>query len=124
MRPASLDQILRFFFRVDGRIGRVEFALGFGCIYAVNLAILAFVLVRDNDLTPATWLFLVILSLPLVMGFLVIMAKRCHDLGLPGSFLLLAFVPFVGLVWPFVLAVLPGNPGANRYGTPPAFDQE
>jgi uncharacterized membrane protein YhaH (DUF805 family) len=123
MRPATLDQVLRFFFRVDGRIGRVEYALGFGLIYALNLAILAFVLVRD-DLTPATWLFLVILSLPLVVGLLVIMSKRCHDLGIPGSFLLLVFVPFIGLVSPFALAILPGNPGPNRYGAPPVFDPE
>ena len=40
MRPATLDQVLRFFFRVDGRIGRVEYALGFGFIYALNTSVL------------------------------------------------------------------------------------
>jgi uncharacterized membrane protein YhaH (DUF805 family) len=121
--PATTDQILRFFFRIDGRIGRQEYALGIGVVYSLNLAILVFLLTR-TEITPATLTFLTILSIPILVGLIVVMAKRCHDLGLPGSFFLLALVPFIGLFWPFALAFLPGNPGPNSYGPPPAFEPE
>jgi uncharacterized membrane protein YhaH (DUF805 family) len=52
------------------------------------------------------------------------MAKRCHDLGLPGTYFLLILVPAVGLLWPFALAFLPGNPETNIYGAPPKFEPE
>lgn len=123
MRPATTEQLLRFFFRLDGRIGREEFVLGFGCILAANLAMLIFILERE-DLAPATLLLLSAISLPMTVGIIVVMVKRCHDLGLPGSFFLLIFVPLVGLVWPFALATLPGNPAPNRYGPPPKFETE
>jgi len=123
MRPASTQQILRFFFRANGRISRLEYALGFIFLQAINLALLVVILTAD-DLTPEQLLPIVVISLPLTIALAVIMAKRCHDIGLPGSFFLLALVPIVGLIWPIALAFIPGNPGANAYGLPPAFAPE
>ena len=123
MRPAGPDQILRFFFRVEGRIGRAEYGLGLGFIYALYFAIIAYVLGHD-ELTEGALLFLMLLAAPLIVALAVIMAKRCHDIGLPGSFFLLFLVPVVGVVWLIALGLLPGNPGSNPYGPPPAFAPE
>ncbi len=121
--PATTDQILRFFFRVQGRIGRQEYALGIGVVYPVNFAILFYLLTR-HEIGGAMLLLLTAVSIPVLVALIVLMAKRCHDLGLPGTFFLLALVPLVGLFWPFALAFLPGNPGPNAYGPPPAFEPE
>ena len=65
MRPATAEQVLRFFFRASGRISRLEYALGFICIQAVNLAILSELLTRDT-ITPAA-LLLVISLVPIII---------------------------------------------------------
>lgn len=119
MRPAGIEQVLRFFFRVQGRIGQMEYGLGVGFIYAIYFAILTFVF--THDLSPDTALFLLFLTVPLLVALAVLMAKRCHDIGLPGSFFLLFLVPLAGFVWLIALGFLPGNPGDNAYGPPPEF---
>jgi len=119
MPPAGLDQVLAFFYRPQGRIGRAEYALGLAFIYAVNLALLSIFFFRAPEaggLIPA-----MLLALPLLLGFFVIVVKRCHDLGLPGSFVVLLFVPVVGVVWMIALLFIPGSQGPNLYGAQPSF---
>jgi uncharacterized membrane protein YhaH (DUF805 family) len=122
-RPASTEDIIRFFFRIDGRIGRQEYALGITVVYALNFSILFYLLVRET-MTPITIVLLILADLVILIGLAVLMAKRCHDIGLPGSYFLLILVPVVGLFWPFALAFLPGNSGPNAYGAPPTFAPE
>jgi uncharacterized membrane protein YhaH (DUF805 family) len=121
--PATTDQLLRFFFRVDGRIGRQEYALGIAVIYSLNFSILIY-LIRAETMMPLTAVLLVLVDLAILVGLAVLMAKRCHDLGLPGLYFLFVLVPFVGLFWPFALAFLPGNPGPNAYGPAPVIAPE
>lgn len=120
-RRIGLPEIALFFFRPHGRIARVEFMLGAGFLVTLDLAVLAF-LVSVGEPTPALILPMLILGLPMTIALFVIVAKRCHDLGLPGSFLLLLIVPVFGLAWLAALAMIPGNPGPNAYGPPPRFD--
>ena len=82
---------------------------------AVNLAVFAFLVARDA-LAPPVLVLVAVLGLPLFVAQLVLVAKRCHDIGLPGSYVLLLFVPVLGFAWLVALAVMPGNPGPNAYG--------
>ena len=119
MRPVGLDQFVAFFFHAAGRIGRREYRLGIGFVYAVAFALLFFVLARvENQPTVALGL---IVNLPLVVALFVLVAKRCHDIGLPGSFVFLLLVPVIGIGWLIALAFIPGNAGANSYGPEPEF---
>jgi uncharacterized membrane protein YhaH (DUF805 family) len=120
MPAAGLDQVLAFFYRPQGRIGRVEFALGVVLVYTLGLAILFFFLARFDPESGAV-AFVIVASLPLSVGMLIIVAKRCHDIGLPGTFLLLLFVPIVGIVWLIALCFIPGTAGPNAYGPAPQF---
>jgi uncharacterized membrane protein YhaH (DUF805 family) len=120
MTPAGLDQILSFFFRPQGRISRREFGLGTLVILFLDLAILVF-LARRGTPQPALILPMLALGLPLTIAQFVLVAKRCHDLNLPGSFVLLLVVPAFNAVWLLMLAVIPGNPAPNAYGPPPRF---
>ena len=45
--------------------------------------------------------------------------RRLHDVDKSGWFLLLGLIPIVGLVLLYFF-VIPGTPGDNRFGAPPA----
>jgi uncharacterized membrane protein YhaH (DUF805 family) len=119
MRPVDLDALAAFFFRANGRIARGEYALGVAFIDALAFALLFFVIARMDAQPP--YLLLLLVDLPLVAAFFVVAAKRCHDIGLPGSFVLLLLVPIVGLGWLVALAFIPGSAGPNSYGPEPEF---
>jgi uncharacterized membrane protein YhaH (DUF805 family) len=52
---------------------------------------------------------------------LAICAKRFHDRGKSGWWVLMAFVPAIGFVWILIeLGMLPGDPGPNAHGPPEA----
>ena len=118
--PAGLLRFLTFYFRAEGRIGRAEYALGVGLIYALNAALLAFALGHIESDADVLGL-LAVAGLPSLAALFVLVAKRGHDIGLPGSFVLLLFVPVVGAVWLIALGFVRGAPGANAYGPAPLF---
>jgi uncharacterized membrane protein YhaH (DUF805 family) len=120
MRPAGIEQVVRFFFRPQGRITRTEYLLGIGFILAVEAALLALMWDRI-EIAPALLFVGLLPGLLLTIAVLVLIAKRCHDIGLPGSFLLLLFVPAVGLVWIIFLGLMPGKDLPNAYGPAPRF---
>jgi uncharacterized membrane protein YhaH (DUF805 family) len=123
MASAGFQDLLTFFFRAQGRIGRAEYGLGIAFIYAINFAILSFVIVH-TDGEPGALVLATIAAIPLTIAFLVIVVKRCHDLGLPGTFVLLLFVPIVNLFWIVALLFVPGNAAPNLYGPPPLFRRD
>ncbi len=120
MHPVSAADMLRFFFRASGRIGRMEYILGAAFIYCCNGALL-FYLLAHTDFEVIGPIIIVILGIPSSAAFLVLAAKRCHDLALPGSFILLLVVPIFGLLWLVALMLMPGNAGPNLYGPAPRF---
>ncbi len=120
MNPAGLETIARFFFDPAGRISREEYALGVGFLVAVSTTLILGA-VSGEDESPTALGFAILISLPLYLSQFVLVAKRCHDLGLSGIYVLLLFLPMVGLFWLVVLALIAGNPGTNAYGPPPRF---
>jgi uncharacterized membrane protein YhaH (DUF805 family) len=120
MPPAGPARLIAFFFRPEGRIGRAEYGLGLAFIYSASAAILLAVLAQLGPVWETAPIAM-LLALPLTVAMFVLVAKRCHDLGLPGSYVLLLAVPLVGLVWLLALLILPGSAGPNPYGPPPEF---
>jgi uncharacterized membrane protein YhaH (DUF805 family) len=57
-------------------------------------------------------------SLALILPYLAVGARRLHDIGRSGWWLLLSIIPFGGFVvlywW-----IKVGDPGANQFGPPP-----
>lgn len=52
-------------------------------------------------------------------GNVMLMIRRLHDLGKSGWFVLIAFVPVLGLIFSIVLFCMPGQVGQNRFGEEP-----
>jgi len=66
--------------------------------------------------SPKTALALGVVAFALyVIGGLVLLIQRSHDMNLSGWWSLAAMIPLVGLVW----LCKGGTPGANRWGAPP-----
>lgn len=114
-------------FGVEGRIGRLRFLAWTMVLSLVTLpivgvfALIGLGVVSDNSTTGliiggifAFFLFLAFLVLSVLFCI-----QRLHDIGWSGWLWLLNLVPFVGSFFPLVIMVVPGNPGANRYGPPP-----
>ena len=116
--------MLIFFFRPVGRIGRTEYALGIGTLVAIEAAVVTYFLGHEDSRPGRGPLLLVLVGLPVLVAEFVLVAKRCHDIGLPGLFVVLLFVPVLGVGWLLLLAGMPGSPGLNPYGAPPGFDPD
>jgi uncharacterized membrane protein YhaH (DUF805 family) len=67
----------------------------------------------------AVFLILVLMSALMIIPAWAAAVRRLHDLGVTGWLLLLASIVGLGPVLVVVLAFLPGNAGANRYGPDP-----
>ncbi len=107
-------------FGIEGRIGRVRY-LG----WSMGLTLLALP-VLGLVFAGAMMISQVLAIALMVIGWIALMvvsvgfgAKRLHDLGWSAWLLLLLLVPIVGSVFPLLMLILPGTPGANRYGSPP-----
>lgn len=85
-------------------------AIGFGLLLVASLT-LAFSAVFGS-----------VLLLAFAIGFIVVATQigtqRLHDMGWSGWFMLLNLVPVIGTFFPFVLVLVPGNGGANKFGPP------
>lgn len=106
-------------FSVQGRIGRLRYLAWTMVLIAVGLllgglclGILSMSLIAGGLL--GTVLLLALLVVSIQMG-----AQRLHDAGWSAWLLLLNLVPVVGIFFPILMIVIPGNDGPNRYGAPP-----
>ena len=127
---------LQTFLSFDGRIPRKTFWLGHLVLFVAYtvLSILIFSLIgsfsSENLQNPSghevnTILLVVLwgpLILALVYGSFALTAKRWHDHGKSGWFVLWGFVP-VANVWALVMnGFLRGTEGPNRFGPDPIAD--
>ena len=55
---------------------------------------------------------------------LALAVRRMHDLGKSGWTLLVGLIPFIGGIWLFVLMLIDGEPGENRFGPNPKTSPE
>lgn len=58
-------------------------------------------------------------NLALFVPTLAVSWRRMHDIGKGGGWWFINLVPIIGFIWFIILAVKPGEPGANRFGDAP-----
>jgi uncharacterized membrane protein YhaH (DUF805 family) len=64
-------------------------------------------------------LYLLVAFVVVAYAQLAVYAKRFHDRGKSGWWVLIALVPVIGFVWILIeLGMLPGDPLPNAYGPP------
>ncbi|WP_191061658.1 DUF805 domain-containing protein [Geminicoccus harenae] len=106
------------FATIQGRAARAEYWYFF-LFYLIAIfaaGVLDAVLFRHSVNGPLSTLVWLVLLLP----WLAVAVRRLHDRDRSGWWLLLHFVPVVGQIVLLVWFCLPGTPGPNRFGPPPA----
>jgi uncharacterized membrane protein YhaH (DUF805 family) len=61
-----------------------------------------------------------LVALALLLPHLAVGARRLHDIGKSGWWLLISFIPLVGTLVLLYFAVQPSQAGSNEYGPAPA----
>ena len=119
---------MKLLFSFKGRIPRSVYWLKFILPFTILSWVLQFVdislgtmLVVDPNAGDAGRIGYISLAFGILIIYpsLAVMAKRCHDRGRSGWFLLVLLVPIVQ-IWPMiVVAFLKGTSGPNKYGEDP-----
>lgn len=115
-------RIWRFFFSYEGRISRMQWWMAQAAIIAYQLFF--FVSITAFETTIQEFNEVAILLAWLVVALciwvnIVTSAKRFHDRGKSGGWLMMNFVPVIGSIWVLLeCGFMPGAPHANRYGAP------
>ena len=108
-----MDKSIYVYFKWNGRIPRMTYWL-FSLPFILIAVLFEFYPIKDTYLT----VFYLVTMYPLMM----INIKRAHDRNRSGFFVLLLFVPILGL-WPAIeFGFFPGTEGENDFGMEVAED--
>lgn len=116
VQPATTGYSTPKVWSASGRIGRLR--------YLAYLTVAALVMYLGIGITMAlafagastfAIVLMAVIYIPFIVLSVLLLIQRSHDMGWSGWTILLAFIPFVALVWLFKA----GTPGANRFGNPP-----
>jgi uncharacterized membrane protein YhaH (DUF805 family) len=113
-------EVWRKFAEFGGRARRKEywFFFLFNLIATVVLAVVDSV---TGTFSEAIGLGLLsgLYSLAVLIPYLAVTARRLHDTGRSGWWMLIAFIPIIGVIVLVVFLVLDSTPGHNEYGPNP-----
>lgn len=99
---------------LEGRARRKEFWM-FALMYAVFYTVASVV-----DMIAGTYgIFGIIYMLASIIPCISVTVRRLHDIGKPGTWFFISFIPIVGQIWILVLVCKEGDHGINKYGLDP-----
>lgn len=105
-------------FSFEGRRNRKSYIYFSLAMIALSI-VLGFVLVPIAVGTGGVGMVLFVLFLPILVSSWAVGAQRCRDFGWSGWAILIAMIPYVGVLFALAILFIPGNQGANRYGADP-----
>jgi len=118
MVDAYINAIKNNYFQFSGRMHRDEFwwftLMNALILIAISIdTLLPFIKI----LSGVIWvIYILAISLP-VLGAQV---RRLHDIGMSGWWMLINFIPYIGIIVIFIMDLLPSNPSGEKYG--PYYD--
>lgn len=100
----------------NGRARRKEYWMFFllNCVFAIVANLLDLIVIPDGMDA-----FNLLYSLFVLLPGLAVGARRLHDIGKSGYWLLIGFVPIVGVILLLVWACKEGEKNTNSYGSDP-----
>ncbi len=115
-----MDIVKNHYADFNGRARRKEFWMFYAMSMAVIIAIsIVFGILASVLDMPILMTLGSLVSLALFIPILGAMARRLHDTGKSGWFMLVSFIPLIGGIWLLYLLILEGTMGDNEYGADP-----
>ncbi|HYF85594.1 DUF805 domain-containing protein [Azospirillum sp.] len=113
----AVRSVLSQYVGFSGRALRSEywFWVLFTVLLSIVTSIIDVALFPFDDVSPLSS----ITNLALLLPGLAVSARRLHDVGRSGWWLLLAIVPVIGWIILLIWTVTKGDAAANRFGPPP-----
>jgi uncharacterized membrane protein YhaH (DUF805 family) len=100
----------------SGRARRSEFW------WFTLFAIIVYIIVGIIDAVAKNAVLGIIVGLALLLPSLAVTARRLHDTGRSGWWILIGLIPFIGAIVLLVFECQDSQPGANNYGPSPKGD--
>ncbi len=112
MEGTAFDPV-KFYFSMEGRIGRADFWLRL-ILPTIGIMALLGILFRGNTIIAG------IVNLLLLWPSIAVSGKRWHDRNKSAWWMLIGLVPIIGWIWSLVeTGFLKGTEGPNRFGPSP-----
>jgi uncharacterized membrane protein YhaH (DUF805 family) len=109
--------VLKKYFVLKGRSGRLEFWTFFFCNLAIGVG---FGIISRF---PGLWILISVVSglfsLAIIIPSFTVGVRRLHDTNRSGFWVLLAFIPLIGVIILIIWAIQKGSRGGNKYGPKP-----
>ncbi|OOF10533.1 hypothetical protein BZJ19_13075 [Salinivibrio proteolyticus] len=106
-------KVLRQYATFSGRAHRQEYWMFFLVNFCISLAIN--IVAEFSGLVVLSMVY----SLALLLPTLAVTSRRLHDTGRSAWWLLLLFIPLLGMAVILVLCALEGDQNSNQYGSNP-----
>lgn len=113
------DVVLKKFFCFEGRARRKEFWMFVLCNFVVTAVISAIDGAIGIKIAQTIGILSLIYSLAVLLPSLGVAARRLHDVGKSGWWILISLIPVIGAIWLIVLFAKEGVKGDNEYGPDP-----
>jgi uncharacterized membrane protein YhaH (DUF805 family) len=108
------------FLNFQGRLNRQPFWIATLVLWPVSMGATFVTSILFGSQSAVTTFVQAVVALVLLIPSLAVAVKRYHDRDKSGWWILIVFIPIIGLIWYIVeLGFLPGTPGPNRYGPDP-----
>jgi uncharacterized membrane protein YhaH (DUF805 family) len=100
----------------SGRSGRKEYWMFVLYYFIFGLAII----ILDRfimDLTGRNFMVITLIyGITMLLPGIAVSIRRLHDIDKSGWMILILFIPLIGLIWLWILMMIKGNPGNNKFG--------
>lgn len=128
--------VFKNYFNFQGRANRTEFWV-FSIVYytvLIGSSLLSDFLIDDNGVMQGTetqqmllfvyLLIILVFSIVMIIPLISVCYRRFHDTGKSGAlFIVLNFIPFVGVFIILFIVLKKGDKGINAYGEPVPVDK-
>lgn len=111
-------KVLKDFSNFEGRSQRKEYWIFWLSNFIIGFVLRVIELSADSDPSSEFGLLTGIFFLIIIVPSIAVAIRRLHDTGRSGWWLLLSFIPLIGLI-PFVFFMLDSQSGTNEYGQDP-----
>lgn len=110
----------------EGRATRMEFwmfmlfyilvALGIGFVLGIVMTLAEY---NESEIDHVSSVVSNIYILFMVLPSISLCVRRLHDINLSGWYYLISLIPLIGIIYLFIIALVDGTLGDNKYGDDP-----